>query len=161
MKLIIILISLVIPLRFSCAQDIVPEIVEFNKIPESLSKSINKFFIALNQGEFGNVKLLRLDLMPNFREIVVPDSFKSPENLAKSDLGFKMKSLLKIDDKTYLLVYDSKNPPPGGASMSAIWVMGVNSWHIAMNGEPPDLAVQKLNICRAIAEIQSSGVSPK
>jgi hypothetical protein len=156
MKRIILLIILVVPLKPSYAQDIIPEIVEINKIPESLSKSIDKFFIALNKRKSGNVKLLTLDLTPNFREIVVPDSFKSPENLAKSDFGFKMKSLLKIDDKTYLLVYDSKNPPPGGELMSAIWVMGVNSWHINMNGDPPELAIQKLNISRAMAEIQSS-----
>jgi hypothetical protein len=156
MKHIIVIVALIFPLRIALAQDIVPEKVELDTVPEQLSKAIDDFLIAVNDGERGNVKLLTLDRKPTFREIVVPNSLKKPDDSEKSDLGFQMKSLLKIDDITYILVYDSRNALPGIGSPSAIWVKGTNSWHIDTYGDPLELAIQKLNISRAIDEIESS-----
>lgn len=157
MKHIILIIAFSIPLRIALAQDIVPEKVELTTVPKLLAKAINKFSIAMNDGAKENVKLLTLDRKPTFREIVVPDLLKKPEDSGKkANPGFQVTSLFKIDDITYIIVYDYMTPPSGIGPLSAIWVMGANSWHIAMYGDPPELAIQKLNISRAMDEIKSN-----
>lgn len=133
------------------------EKVDLKTVSKDLSSVINKFLVAINdQKRGGDLVILELDVKSNFREIAVPEEFSSQTIERNRSPEFESKILYKVDENYYILMYDSKDSKPSGNSPTVTWKMGKNSWHIFAFRDPLDLAIHKLNIKRAMEDIELS-----
>lgn len=133
------------------------------KVSKDLSSVISKFLVAINdQKRSGDLVMLELDVRRDFREIAIPEEFSPPMVEPVKPLGFESKILYKVDEGCYILMYDSKDSKPSSKSPTVVWKMGLNSWHIVAFRDRPNLAIHKLNIKRAMEDIElSKKNSPK
>lgn len=156
--LLSIFLIVVIPINLAFSEDIIPEKVEISAIPKSLSILIDRFITAVNLKKHGNIQILTLDVKPTFLEIKVPEGYISPLEPDKEEA--KIESIFKVDNNCYILLYKSDKNIPSIEAPTAVWIMGKNSWHIDSYGEPLSLAIPKLNIRRAMKDIEIGNKTP-
>lgn len=133
------------------------EKVNLKTVSKDLSSVIKRFLTAINdEKRGGDLVMLELDVTPDFREIVIPEEFSPPMVEPLKPLGIESKILYKVDENCYILMYDSKDSKPSSESPTVVWKMGLNSWHIAAFRDTLKLAIHKLNIKRAMEDIELS-----
>jgi len=132
--------------------------VDLNTVSKNLSSVIGRFLVAINDSkQGGDLVMLGLDVKPDFREIAVPEEFSPTMVEPVKPPGYESKILYKVDENFYILIYDLKDSKPSSESPTVVWKMGLNSWHIVAFRDPLKLAIHKLNIKRAMEDIELSG----